>query len=27
MGYGNRDMGVIPSNSVLIFEVDLLGVE
>lgn len=26
-GYGNRDMGVIPSNSTLIFEVDLLEVE
>lgn len=27
MGYGNRDMGVIPPNSTLIFEVDLLVVE
>ena len=27
MGYGNRDMGAIPANSVLIFEVDLLVVE
>ena len=27
MGYGNRDNGTIPSNSVLIFEVDLLGIE
>ena len=24
MGYGNQDMGVIPSNSTLIFEIDLL---
>jgi FKBP-type peptidyl-prolyl cis-trans isomerase len=27
MGYGNRAMGAIPANSVLIFEVDLLIVE
>lgn len=27
LGYGNQDMGVIPPNSVLIFEVDLLSVE
>ena len=27
MGYGNRDMGTIPANSTLIFEVDLLGIE
>ncbi|MDD9879471.1 MAG: FKBP-type peptidyl-prolyl cis-trans isomerase [Candidatus Marinimicrobia bacterium] len=27
MGYGNRDMGAIPANSTLIFEVDLLGIE
>ena len=27
MGYGNRDMGVIPSNSTLIFEIDLLIIE
>ena len=27
MGYGNRDNGAIPANSVLIFEVDLLGIE
>jgi len=27
MGYGNRAMGAIPANSVLIFEVDLLVVE
>ena len=27
MGYGNRDNGPIPANSVLIFEVDLLVVE
>jgi FKBP-type peptidyl-prolyl cis-trans isomerase len=27
MGYGNRDMGVIPPNSTLIFEIDLLIVE
>ena len=27
MGYGNRDNGTIPANSVLIFEVDLLVVE
>jgi len=27
MGYGNQDKGVIPPNSVLIFEVDLLAVE
>lgn len=27
MGYGSRDMGTIPPNSVLIFEVELLKVE
>ena len=27
MGYGNRDMGVIPPNSTLIFEIDLLIIE
>ena len=27
MGYGNRENGAIPANSVLIFEVDLLVVE
>jgi len=27
MGYGNRDMGVIPPNSTLIFEIDLLTIE
>ncbi|MBC8322621.1 MAG: FKBP-type peptidyl-prolyl cis-trans isomerase [Candidatus Marinimicrobia bacterium] len=27
LGYGNQDMGVIPPNSVLIFEVDLISVE
>lgn len=27
MGYGSRDMGVIPPNSTLIFEIDLLEVE
>ena len=27
MGYGNQDMGVIPSNSTLIFEIDLLIIE
>ena len=27
LGYGNQDMGVIPPNSTLIFEIDLLEVE
>ncbi|HEX6977621.1 MAG TPA: FKBP-type peptidyl-prolyl cis-trans isomerase [Patescibacteria group bacterium] len=27
LGYGNRDMGTIPANSTLIFEVELLKVE
>ena len=27
MGYGNQDMGVIPPNSTLIFEIDLLIIE
>ena len=27
MGYGNQDLGVIPPNSTLIFEVELLEVE
>jgi len=27
LGYGSRDMGVIPSNSTLIFDVELLVVE
>ncbi len=27
LGYGSRDMGVIPSNSTLIFEIELLEVE
>ena len=27
MGYGNRNMGAIPPNSTLIFEIDLLSIE
>jgi len=27
MGYGNRNMGAIPANSILIFEIDLLSIE
>ena len=27
MGYGNQDMGVIPPNSTLVFEIDLLVIE
>jgi FKBP-type peptidyl-prolyl cis-trans isomerase FkpA len=27
LGYGSRDMGAIPPNSVLIFEVELLGIQ
>jgi len=27
MGYGNRDMHVIPANATLVFEVELLVVE
>mgnify|MGYP001397149193 CR=1 FL=1 len=27
MGYGSQDMGVIPSNSTLVFEIDLLIIE
>ena len=27
MGYGNQDMGVIPPNSTLVFEIDLLIIE
>ena len=27
MGYGNRNMGAIPANSTLIFEIDLLSIE
>ena len=26
LGYGSRDLGVIPPNSTLIFEIDLLGI-
>ena len=27
LGYGSRDIGPIPANSTLIFEIDLLGIE
>ena len=27
LGYGSRDNGPIPANSILIFEIDLLGIE